>query len=102
MRNHNLRSSRFRRTALECAAALALVVSSTAAAQAFTPEVGLQVRHFIECFGFMITDPAMHQAECSPGKPGVYDSTSDIGPASPRIRTTYYEPPYTTVTTTAQ
>lgn len=43
-----------------------LFFGSTASSQAFTPEVAKQIDHFVECFGWMITAPAMHSANCSP------------------------------------
>lgn len=44
-----------------------LVLGSTATSQAFfTPDVIEQIDHFVECFGWMITDPELHQANCSP------------------------------------
>lgn len=44
-----------------------LFLGSTATSQAFfTPDVIEQIDHFVECFGWMITDPEMHNAECSP------------------------------------
>jgi hypothetical protein len=44
---------------------LALVA---AAATAPTPAMAVdQVQHFLDCFGWMLNDPAQHAANCSPG-----------------------------------
>ena len=56
-----------------------LFLGGTVATQAFTPDVAEQVDHFVECFGWMIVDPAMHEAECSPGIFWPHDPVSEIG-----------------------
>lgn len=43
-----------------------LFLGSTVSSQAFTPDVIEQIDHFVDCFGWMITDPEMHNAKCSP------------------------------------
>ncbi|CAN7672568.1 hypothetical protein LJR016_005372 [Devosia sp. LjRoot16] len=46
-----------------------LFLGSTVTSQAFfTPDVVAQIDHFVECFGWMITDPELHQANCSPAR----------------------------------
>lgn len=59
-----------------------LLLGGTVATQAFDPAVAGQVDHFVECFGWMIVDPAMHEAECSPGIVWPHDPVSDIGDGS--------------------
>jgi hypothetical protein len=70
-----------------------LFLGGTVATQAFTPDVADQVDHFVECFGWMIVDPAMHEAECGPGIVWPHDPVSEIGGGG-GIKTT------TTTTTT--
>lgn len=69
---------RLLRSVLECAAAVAFVLTGTAVASA-DPTVSGQVQHFVSCFGLMITDPVAHEEQCGPGVPAVYDPASDIG-----------------------
>ena len=59
--------------------AAVLFLGGTVATQAFTPNVAAQVDHFVECFGWMIVDPAMHESECSPGIFLPHDPVSTIG-----------------------
>lgn len=75
-----------------------LLLAGTVATQAFTPNVVKTVDHFVECFGWMITDPTMHEAECSPGFFPPYESVaSSTDSAQP---TTITNIPTTTFTTT--
>lgn len=75
-----------------------LLLAGTVASQAFTPNVARTVDHFVECFGWMITDPAVHEAECGPGTFPPYESiSSSTDSAQP---TTITNIPTTTFTTT--
>lgn len=56
-----------------------LLLAGTVATQAFTPNVVKTVDHFVECFGWMITDPTMHEAECGPGYYPPHDPISSSG-----------------------
>ena len=56
-----------------------LLLGGTVATQAWDPAVAGQVDHFVECFGWMIVDPATHEAECSPGIVWPHDPVSEIG-----------------------
>lgn len=67
-----------------------LLLGGTVATQAFDPAVASQVDHFVECFGWMITDPAMHEAECSPGIVWPHDPVSEIGGGGGIKTTTTY------------
>lgn len=77
----------FRLVAIPVAALLFL--GGTVATQAFDPAVARQVDHFVECFGWMIFDPVMHEAECSPGIVWPHDPVSTIGDGG-GIKTTIY------------
>ena len=63
-------------------AAASALVGTTAATRAFDPQ------HIIECFGWMLTDPEMHAANCLPSNvppvlgPISGGGTSDDGPPS--------------------
>lgn len=96
MRNpHNQKSRRIGRTLVECTAVGLFLLGSTAAAQAFTPDVADQVEHFVTCFGLMITDPATHATECGPGHFLPHDPVSGSG-------TGVFSAPETTTTTTEE
>lgn len=59
--------SRLRLAVAAVPVAVLLFLGSTVTSQAFfTPDVIEQIDHFVECFGWMITDPEMHNANCSP------------------------------------
>ena len=53
--------------ALTAAIALSAAASQPVQANDVIDEIG----HFIECFGWMLTDPATHVANCNPGTPEV-------------------------------
>ena len=53
--------------ALTAAIALSAVASQPVQANDVIDEIG----HFIDCFGWMLTDPATHVANCNPGAPEV-------------------------------
>ncbi len=61
--------SAFRRggAALTAAIALSAAASQPVQANNVIDEIG----HFIECFGWMLTDPAAHVDNCNPGTPEV-------------------------------
>lgn len=90
--------SRLRLTVVAIPTAGLLFLGSTVTSQAFfTPEVIEQIDHFVECFGWMVTDPEMHNAKCSPPNyvwPAESLSGSDDGDGPDVIVTT------TTTTTT--
>ncbi len=69
---------RLLRTVLECLGAAGFVLAGTAVSNA-DPSVTGQVRHFVNCFGLMITDPVAHEEECGPGVPPVWDPVSTTG-----------------------
>lgn len=59
-----------------------LALAATGGAYAFTPNVVAEVDHFIECFGWMLTDPETHAAECMPSNaPFVLETLSPSGPS---------------------
>jgi len=81
-----------------------MLLGGTVATQAFTPNVAEEVDHFVECFGWMIVDPAMHESECSPGRVPIYDPASIAGSGDGTyiapVPTTTMTIPSTTVATT--
>lgn len=80
-----------------------LLLAGTVATQAFTPNVARTVDHFVECFGWMITDPRVHEAECGPGSFPPYESISSSTDSVPPIvttTTTISLPTTTTITIT--
>lgn len=96
MRNSS-KPTRFRKSLIASAVAIPVAgmifFGGTATVSAFTPDVAAQAKHYWECFGWMITDPDTHAANCLPGNyvdpPPVTKSGSGIRP-----------PIYTTTTTT--
>ena len=56
-----------------------VLLTTTAATQANTSDIPAQLSHFIECFGWMLTDPDLHAQNCGPGFYPGYDAASDIG-----------------------
>lgn len=71
-----------------------LFLGGTVASRAFTPNVAEEFDHFVECFGWMITDPDMHNAECAPGRAVGPDSpVSSGGGADPVVEFTSPPPP---------
>lgn len=61
--------SAFRRGGAALTAAIALSAAASQPVQA--NDVLDEIGHFIECFGWMLTDPATHVANCNPGTPEV-------------------------------
>lgn len=51
-----------------------LAIGGATGASAFTPNVAGEVGHFVECFGWMITDPSTHEGNCLPGQVPPLDS----------------------------
>jgi hypothetical protein len=79
------RSAKIVRTArILCALGLGVSAAafgfSGAYAETVTPPQVSQAQHFLDCFGVMITDPAVHAAECSPSQ--VPPSTDQLAPTS--------------------
>ena len=60
----NGKRKRTRRLLLGAATAAIVTVAGVAGAQALT---AIQAQHFIECFGWMLSDPDTHAANCLPG-----------------------------------
>lgn len=61
------------------------LVAAPASAFFWDQNVVGQVGHFVDCFGLMITDPATHATECSPGMaPPAFTHVTGNG---------HYEPP---------
>ena len=65
MTRRRTHSALTRGAALTAAMALSAAASPPVQANDVIDEIG----HFIECFGWMLTDPATHVANCNPGKP---------------------------------
>ena len=63
------------------ASAAVLTISGVVAAQAFTP---VHIKHFVECFGWMITDPDTHADNCLPGQILPLESLSSPGGELPQ------------------
>ena len=84
-----------------------VLLASTAGNAAVSANVARNANHFIECFGWMLTDPDLHRDHCSPGHKPVDDPVSDINGGTtlyPTVTETYtdtYTDTYTnTVTVT--
>lgn len=72
--------SRLRLAAVAVPVAGLVLLGSTVTSQAFfTPDVVKQIDHFVECFGWMITDPEIHQAKCGPAHPVPNESLGSGG-----------------------
>lgn len=72
---------RSRAILIGAATAVAVTLAGVAGAQALT---AAHVKHYIECFGWMITDPDTHADNCLPGHiPPLESLSSDGGPPPP-------------------
>lgn len=60
--------------------AAAVTIFGVAGAQALT---AAQVQHFVECFGWMITDPDKHADNCLPGHVPAQGTLSEKVPPAP-------------------
>lgn len=79
MTRRRTHSALTRGAALTAAITLSAAVSPPAQANDVVDEIG----HFIACFGWMLTDPAAHAANCNPGTPEVrLESLATPGSAS--------------------
>ena len=72
----------------------AIIVAGGTMSVRASPDVMEQVHHYIECFGWMITDPETHVANCAPGHIPPYDPITNDPSGGGRVTTTR------TVTTT--
>lgn len=82
-RDHSTQAKN-RRTAkallVSAGTAAIVTVFGVAGAQAFTPNVQDNVEHFIECFGWMLTDPDTHAQNCLPGHIPPLETLAPAGP----------------------
>src|SRR5690606_41651797 len=62
-----------------------LAVGGATGANAFTPNVAAEVGHFVECFGWMITDPNTHAGNCLPGHIPPLDSLTEYETGQQRV-----------------
>jgi len=65
----------------------AIAISAAASQPVQANDVVDEIGHFIACFGWMLTDPATHVANCNPGAPDVRfeslaSAASPSGPAA--------------------
>jgi hypothetical protein len=69
-RIQNAKPVRVAKTGAKIAAVVAMglfALSGSASSQSITPNSVNPVQHFLDCFGAMISNPAAHAADCSPG-----------------------------------
>ena len=80
MRHSASRASRFTGAASILTLAGLLAGSS---AQAATPSVTSQFQHFIDCAGWLFSDPAKHAQDCAPGHTVFVSSSTGSGAVPP-------------------
>ena len=68
----------------------AIIVAGGTMSVRASPDVMEQINHYIECFGWMITDPETHVANCAPGHIPPYDPVSRAGSGDGGRYTTTY------------
>jgi hypothetical protein len=68
------------------AIATMLSLSGTAGTQAaITPASSDGVKHFLDCFGALFSNPPEHTANCSPGNAGPETTITSPGGATPPV-----------------
>lgn len=90
--------NRVQRGVIAAALAGALLVGGGITTAALSQDIRGDVHHYWECFGWMITDPATHAANCLPGRAsGAMDPASYSGGYStkyPSRGSTYDQTPF--------